>query len=162
MLAFGKENAKARISELENGEVKNPHAKTIDALTVALDISHEELAALKETLRHSMMQNTLPEASHNIGYSLPPLELDVNCYGNIVISHTDPWQENIERFEYYAREDTLMIICKDGTSKPFLSYLPDYVVDSIPQQKDVICLLYERGPQPGVLSREEYKLLYFA
>lgn len=161
VLAFGKESSKTRISELENGEVKNPHAKTIDALTIALNISHEELVSLKQTWRQQMIQEALADDTDDIGYSIPPLEFHMNLYGHLVISHTDPWPVQIEQFEYYASNDTLVVLCTDGTSVPFLSSMPDHIVQRLPEQKAVISLLYERGPQPDVLKKEEYKLVYF-
>ncbi len=46
--AFGDENYKSRISELENGRVSNPQAKTIDALIVALYISEDEISQISD------------------------------------------------------------------------------------------------------------------
>jgi transcriptional regulator with XRE-family HTH domain len=59
-LAERAEMAKARISDLENGKVNNPQARTVDALCVALNISREERACCYE---HS-------------GPTLPPLLLE--------------------------------------------------------------------------------------
>jgi tetratricopeptide (TPR) repeat protein len=42
--AFDDESKVRRINDLETGAVNRPHAKTVDALTVALNISEEELA----------------------------------------------------------------------------------------------------------------------
>ncbi len=46
---------KARISDLENGKINNPQARTVDALCVALNISREERASC-----HSQTGLTLP------------------------------------------------------------------------------------------------------
>ena len=45
--AFGKESQKNRISELERGDVDNPHQKTVDLLVIAQRISDDELAACR-------------------------------------------------------------------------------------------------------------------
>jgi len=42
--AFDDESKVRRINDLETGAVNRPHAKTVDALAVALDIREEELA----------------------------------------------------------------------------------------------------------------------
>ena len=46
--AFGDEDRKTRVSELECGTVNKPHARTVDALVVALSITPEELAACRQ------------------------------------------------------------------------------------------------------------------
>lgn len=43
--AFDDEGRKSNLSDLENGKIKNPQAKTVDALVVALNIPAEELSA---------------------------------------------------------------------------------------------------------------------
>jgi transcriptional regulator with XRE-family HTH domain len=45
--AFDDESKVRRINDLETGTVNRPHAKTIDALVVALDIREDELAACR-------------------------------------------------------------------------------------------------------------------
>lgn len=45
MLAYKADIPKSRISLIENGKVSNPHARTVDALCVALDISSEDRMA---------------------------------------------------------------------------------------------------------------------
>ena len=45
--AFDHESKVRRINDLETGGVNRPHAKTVDALVVALDIREEELATCR-------------------------------------------------------------------------------------------------------------------
>lgn len=45
VMAFGAETSKARISELENGHVAGPQQRIIDAITVALNLSPNDLDA---------------------------------------------------------------------------------------------------------------------
>ena len=45
--AFGPKGRVATISDLESGKTPNPHAKTIDALVVALNITEEEIEACR-------------------------------------------------------------------------------------------------------------------
>jgi transcriptional regulator with XRE-family HTH domain len=47
ILAFDDESKVRRINDLETGAVNRPHAKTVDALVVALDIREEELATCR-------------------------------------------------------------------------------------------------------------------
>jgi tetratricopeptide (TPR) repeat protein len=47
ILAFDDESKIRRINDLETGAVNRPHAKTVDALVVALNISQEEVAACR-------------------------------------------------------------------------------------------------------------------
>ncbi|WP_299969319.1 helix-turn-helix domain-containing protein [uncultured Roseobacter sp.] len=48
VLAFGEEAKKARISELENGRIKNPQQRVIDALSVALNLSDDDIASCRK------------------------------------------------------------------------------------------------------------------
>ena len=59
VLAFGKEANKTRISELENGRVANPQAKTVDALIIALKISQDKIDQLDVEHRDPYMIDTL-------------------------------------------------------------------------------------------------------
>ncbi len=45
--AFDDESRKARISELERGKVANPAQEIVDALTVALNLSPEDVSACR-------------------------------------------------------------------------------------------------------------------
>ncbi len=55
--AFGEENRKSSISDLEKGKIPNPQQGTVDALVIALEIQPEEL----EACRHPVTPE-LPEA----------------------------------------------------------------------------------------------------
>lgn len=61
VLAFGDECKKARISELENGRVAKPHQKMVDALTVALNLSLEDLALCRGLSSLQISENLLLE-----------------------------------------------------------------------------------------------------
>ncbi|MEL6947906.1 MAG: helix-turn-helix transcriptional regulator [Pseudomonadota bacterium] len=59
--AFEDGAKRSRISELENGKVKRPHAKTIEALTSALDIPDDEVEACRRTKPDAKADLTLTE-----------------------------------------------------------------------------------------------------
>ncbi|WP_176695495.1 helix-turn-helix domain-containing protein [Phaeobacter sp. B1627] len=65
--AFGNEDAKSRISEIENGKVQNPSARTVDRIATALDISDYDL----ENIRAPVVSHSL---SDELNVSLGVLE----------------------------------------------------------------------------------------
>ncbi|PHQ69841.1 MAG: hypothetical protein COB93_06980 [Sneathiella sp.] len=48
VLAFGEEGNKARISEMENGRISNPHQRLVDALSVALKLTEADIASCQK------------------------------------------------------------------------------------------------------------------
>lgn len=62
---------KSRISELENGKIKNPQIRTVDALCVALDISQDERATCHPTPRSSLPPRLLEKLAHHFGRDMP-------------------------------------------------------------------------------------------
>ncbi|MEM1037253.1 MAG: helix-turn-helix transcriptional regulator [Pseudomonadota bacterium] len=70
-LSFSSDVPKARISQLENGRISNPQARTIDALCVALDISNEERIACHEDSGLSLSTQLLENLATGFGNSNP-------------------------------------------------------------------------------------------
>jgi transcriptional regulator with XRE-family HTH domain len=62
---------KARISDIENGKIKNPHASTVDALCVALNISREERAACRGITGPRLPPRLLENLALRFGHSNP-------------------------------------------------------------------------------------------
>jgi transcriptional regulator with XRE-family HTH domain len=62
---------KARISDLETGKVANPHAKTVDALCVALNISREERAACHAAPALGLPSRLLRNLAQHFGREMP-------------------------------------------------------------------------------------------
>jgi transcriptional regulator with XRE-family HTH domain len=62
---------KARISDIENGKIKNPQAKTVDALCVALNISREERDACRVVTGPRLPPRLLENLAMRFGHSNP-------------------------------------------------------------------------------------------
>jgi transcriptional regulator with XRE-family HTH domain len=72
---------KARISQLETGRIRNPQAKTVDALCVALAISQEERAACHvppiDSLPSRLLAGASPSSHDDFFWPLdPPTSMD--------------------------------------------------------------------------------------
>jgi len=70
-LAGKSDLTKARISELENGKISNPHTKTVDALCVALGITREERAACYSSLLTQLPPAALQRLALQFGAAMP-------------------------------------------------------------------------------------------
>ena len=70
-LAEKSELTKPRISDIETGKIKNPQAKTVDALCVALNISREERAACHPGSMSSLPSRLLEKLARNFGQNTP-------------------------------------------------------------------------------------------
>jgi transcriptional regulator with XRE-family HTH domain len=70
-LAETSDVTKARISDLENGKIANPHTKTVDALCVALNISRDERAACHPAAVSSLPPGLLENLARHFGYDNP-------------------------------------------------------------------------------------------
>jgi transcriptional regulator with XRE-family HTH domain len=62
---------KARISDIENGKVANPQAKTVDALCVALNISREERGACHSAPTSDLPSLLLRKLAQHFGRDMP-------------------------------------------------------------------------------------------
>jgi transcriptional regulator with XRE-family HTH domain len=67
---------KARISDIERGRVNNPQTKTIDAITVALNISKEELDGCRSNPRPQLPPRLLENLALRFGYANPDASED--------------------------------------------------------------------------------------
>jgi hypothetical protein len=63
--------AKARISDIETGKISNPHAKTVDALCVALNISREERGACHPDATSRLPPRLLENLALRFGHDNP-------------------------------------------------------------------------------------------
>jgi transcriptional regulator with XRE-family HTH domain len=75
-LAGYSELTKARISDIENGKIKRPHAKTIDALCTALNISRDERAACHVFTDPRLPPRLLENLALRFGHSNPDASED--------------------------------------------------------------------------------------
>jgi transcriptional regulator with XRE-family HTH domain len=62
---------KARISDIETGKIANPHARTVDALCVALNISWEERAACHAAPPPNLPPRLLEKLARHFGRDMP-------------------------------------------------------------------------------------------
>jgi transcriptional regulator with XRE-family HTH domain len=62
---------KARISDIENGKIANPQARTVDALCVALNISREERAACHGAPTSDLPPHLLEKLARHFGHDMP-------------------------------------------------------------------------------------------
>jgi transcriptional regulator with XRE-family HTH domain len=67
---------KARISDIENGKIRNPHARTVDALCVALNISREERDACHNITGPRLPPRMLENLALRFGHSNPDASED--------------------------------------------------------------------------------------
>ena len=70
-LAFGDSTKASRISDLERGKIANPHQSTIDALTVALQLSSTDVLACRETQQNELPRNLLENLVLRFGSKNP-------------------------------------------------------------------------------------------
>ena len=63
--------SKARISDIENGKVANPQARTVDALCVALNIPREERAACHTDSASGLPSRLLRKLAQHFGRDIP-------------------------------------------------------------------------------------------
>ncbi len=68
--AFGDEAKRSRISELENGKVKNPQAKTITALAKYFDLNAAQIEALRQEKVEVTASLQVPSADINLPQEL--------------------------------------------------------------------------------------------
>jgi transcriptional regulator with XRE-family HTH domain len=67
---------KSRISQLETGKIDKPHAKTVDALVAALNISKEELDACRPNSAPRLPPRLLENLALRFGHSNPDASED--------------------------------------------------------------------------------------
>lgn len=161
--AFGDESYKTRISELENGKVPNPQAKTIDALVVALGISDEELRQLNtdEAAQRHDLTDTLGDYFNLPGQGSVKVWIDVTMDGAVALGHDRPWKIEIKRFEFFAEEGSLVLLTVDGSRRPFGASLPKRIMDHLLNVDHIRVVLWERGDQPTALEHRQFPLKTF-
>lgn len=101
-LAFGNAAGKAKISQLENGRVHNPHQKTIDSLTIALEISDIELS---ECFTGIQPEKEEPQKGPFFR-PIDPQEFSVNIVGRRLQFALDVMnREQLKKFSIIAGEE---------------------------------------------------------
>jgi transcriptional regulator with XRE-family HTH domain len=99
-LADKAELTKARISDIETGKIANPHAKTVDALCIALDISRDERAACHSAPASGLPARLLEKLARHFGTEMPEAteeELEV-----FLMAKAEEFREMRERLEKLA------------------------------------------------------------
>jgi transcriptional regulator with XRE-family HTH domain len=99
-LADKAELTKARISDIETGKIANPHAKTVDALCIALDISRNERAACHSAPASGLPTRLLEKLARHFGTEMPEAteeELEV-----FLMAKAEEFREMRERLEKLA------------------------------------------------------------
>ena len=158
VLAFGEESYKTRISELENGRVSNPQAKTVDALIVALDISEGEINQLNAEHRDPYIVDTLADYFDFSKQVSAEVELHTTMDGAVALSHNCPLKVSIARFEYFADLNSLVVLTEQNSRRPVGEELPDHIAERLSKVYSIRVILWERGPQPMALKHDEYPL----
>lgn len=116
--AFGDESYKTRISEIENAKITKPHAKTVDALIVALNISQQEFDAILNESPHPRIVDTFVDfVDYDPAQGLD-IDIAVNADGKAVIFHDRPLRVEIVRVEYFVEERMLVFLEKEGRRRP--------------------------------------------
>ncbi|MCD1624335.1 helix-turn-helix domain-containing protein [Citromicrobium bathyomarinum] len=116
--AFGDENFKSRISDLENGKVASPQPKTIDALVVALGISHEELSILEGSNPHAQHVDNLTDYADLEGTVALDIEVAVNAEGKAVLFHNRDFKVGFVRVEFFPVDRELVFVTKGRSRRP--------------------------------------------
>ncbi len=136
--AFGDEERKSRISELENGHVTRPQSKTIDALVVALNISEEELSQVLNDSPHPGMVDTLVDLFDASHLGRVHVEIAVNEHKEIYFFYDCPMKHEILRLEYFAEERQLIWVTSNQSRRPFGTPVDESVAGFLPEASEVI------------------------
>jgi transcriptional regulator with XRE-family HTH domain len=91
---------KARISDIETGKIANPHAKTVDALCIALDISRDERAACHSAPASGLPARLLEKLVRHFGAEMPEAtEEDLEVF---LMAKAEEFREMRQRLEKLA------------------------------------------------------------
>ncbi len=113
-LAFGDCSKKTRISELENGKIKNPRASTVDAICVALKITGDYVERfIKEPDRKPELESIV-DFFFLDGYLEMDFEIAISEDGRGVIFHDRNLKVKIERGEYISDLGVLLLVDSHG------------------------------------------------
>lgn len=116
--AFGDESFKTRISELENGRISKPQAKTVDALILALNISDDELnLVLNESPSPRIVDNMCDFVDMD-GAESVHIEVAIRKSGGAVVLHNRHLNVEIKRCEYFLEERMLVFLEASGRRRP--------------------------------------------
>ncbi|KCZ89735.1 helix-turn-helix domain-containing protein [Hyphomonas jannaschiana] len=158
VLAFGDEAYKTRISELENGRVLNPQAKTIDALAVALNIAEDEINQLSAQRHDPYIVDTLADYFDLTKRADAELELHTMMDGAVALSYNCPLKVRIVRFEYFVDMCSLVMLTENNSRRPVGDKVPGHILRHLNKVKSIRVIRWEHGPQPMALEHTEYPL----
>lgn len=113
-LAFGDITKKTRISELENGKVKNPRASTVDAICVALGITGDYVERFITEPDRKPELESIVDFFFLDGYLSMDFEIAVNDAGMGAIFHDRKLKVEIERAEYISDLGILILVDRHG------------------------------------------------
>lgn len=117
--AFGDEGSRTRISELENGRVSKPHAKTVDALVVGLGINESELTGLLRSSPYPGYLDKLvdffevrPEQKLNAG-------VVIKADQSVALMYDQALKFPLKRVEYFKTDRVMVLTTLDERRRPF-------------------------------------------
>ncbi len=115
---FGDESYKTRVSELENGKIKKPQAKTIDAYVVALNIPKQELDELLNDAPHPTYYDSLIDFFDVPSDRRLDIEIGIAEAGFAIFRYSFPMKVKIKRLEFFVEERTLLWVTEDQKRRP--------------------------------------------
>lgn len=129
--AFGEGSYKTRISELENGRVSNPQAKTVDPLIVALNISKEEMDDARNFGSHPrFIDNLIDFFEPKNGLKLY-IEIAANKEGKVYLFHDGTLKVKLKRAEFFCEERELVLLSSEGRRRRCGVKLVDILTEQI-------------------------------
>ncbi|MCG8604015.1 helix-turn-helix domain-containing protein [bacterium] len=148
--AFGDESYKTRISELENGKVSRPQAKTIDALIVALNISDQEMNVILNQTPHPQIVDNLSDFFDLNGADSLHIEVAIKTSGEAVLFHDCQLKVEIKRAEYFTDERMLVFLEESGRRRPVGLPLPEDVDQQMVDCRNIFFVRVEDTTEEAV------------
>ena len=153
MLAHEADIPKARISLLENGRVANPHARTVDALCVALDISNRDRMACHGGANIQLSSLLLQNLAMRFGSDNPDASEDELV--SFLRSKALEWHEMRERLDEISATDERL--------KDFTAAASEAIDGGDFQKADIILQQaeqshFEQVTAPAILQQSSLRL----
>ena len=136
-LVYGDGSRKNEVSKIENGKVQNPHEKTVDLYTVALDIDADEIASLRAGKPPPNMVDTLVDFFEVSRDKSLYTEIAVHKSGKVAIFHDCPLKVEILRVELFVSDRQIIWVTKDHRKRSFGSELKESIVQSMSDLAEV-------------------------
>lgn len=158
VLAFGDEGAKTRISELENGKVARPHAKIVDAIITALDISKNEIDKILNKSPHPGLVDNLSDffdlgsaAGLHVEIAIG-VNQEVDEVVRVFLFHSCRMKSEIKRLEFFVEESMLVWVTADQKRRPLGLELREDVAKLLNNFDEVQAWLQEGERSEAVLT----------